>query len=328
MKLKNENCLNEKGMKLLNDFVIKGRDKLVELKNIYQEIKNCIHGFEKACENNIVFSRESIDKNLDKINYDIFNFDSYISQMKFEFNAYIFYTNNKEFSALENEFDNIVTYFKKYFKFKKKYIEINDNNLENISNYIYQDNFRLYFLFFEEKNLQEIVPYFFHCNNIFVILINNNKESEGNIFITKRIIKQMDIESIFRDKINQEIKNNLPFYSEEQMLMPTNLESKLIYDLNNIFKMKGNINIKGLLEKTKFEIPKEKEDELIKYFDKISEIFKIKDSSEIKNVFIRNLNKLKLNILSKHFYSIFFHKIGKHFKKKYEEELAKSNEKN
>ena len=178
MKLKNENCLNEKGMKLLNDFVIKGRDKLIELKNIYQEIKNYIHGFEKACENNIVFSRESIDKNLDKINYDIFNFDSYISRMKFEFNAYIFYTNNKEFSALENEFDYIATYFKKYFKFKKKYIEINDNNLENIFNYIYQDNFRLYFLFFEEKNLKEIFLYSIRCTNIFAIQIINNKESK------------------------------------------------------------------------------------------------------------------------------------------------------
>ena len=89
-----------KGVKLLNDFVIKGSDKLVELKNIYKEIKNYIHEFEKECEINIVFSRETIDKNLDKINYDIFNFDSFISRMKIEFNIYIFYSNNKEFSAL------------------------------------------------------------------------------------------------------------------------------------------------------------------------------------------------------------------------------------
>ena len=81
----------------------------------------------------------------------------------------------------------------------------------------------------------------------------------------------MKIELEFREKINHIIKNYQPFHYKKQILMPTNLESKPINDLNKIFNVNGNINIRNILEEIKFEIPKKKEDELIKYFKEISE---------------------------------------------------------
>ena len=327
MKLKNDGCLNDKGGKLLINYTKKKNDRFLELKSIYQKIKNIILEFEKKCENYIAFSRERVDKIFDKFDYNIFDFAHYISQMKFEFNAYIFYNNNDEFESLKKDYKNIATYFKKYFKLKIKQFQLNDNNLRNILNYIEQDIYSLYFLFFEEKSILKIDPSIFRYKNMFVFQINKNKESQMYLpFKTDKLIEQMSIESKFRDAINQDIKNNLPFYLKPQMLMPTNLESKLLNDLKIIFKVKGNINIKDYLEKLKFEIPKEKEDELLNYIDKITEILKIKDSSEIKDIFTKNLNKLILNLLSKHIYFIFVHKIGKHFRNKYEEELSKSIE--
>ena len=327
MKLKNDGCLNDKGEKLLINDTKKMNDRFLEFKNIYKKIKNIILEFEKKCENYIAFSRESVDKIFDKFDYNIFDFTHYITQMKFEFNAYIFYNNKDEFESLKKDYKNIATYFKKYFKLKIKQFQLNGNNLRNILNYIEQDIYNLYFLFFEEKSIQKIDPSIFRYKNMFVFQINKNKESQIYLpFKTDKLIEQMNIESIFRDAINQDIKNNLPFYLKPQILMPTNLESKLINDLKIIFKVKGNINIKDFLEKLKFEIPKEKEDELLNYIDKITEILKIKDSSEIKDIFTKNLNKLILNLLSKHIYFIFVHKIGKHFRNKYEEELSKSIE--
>ena len=327
MKLKNDGCLNDKGEKLLINDTKKMNDRFLEFKNIYKKIKNIILEFEKKCENYITFSRESVDKIFDKFDYNIFDFTHYISQMKFEFNAYIFYNNKDEFESLKKDYKNIATYFKKYFKLKIKQFQLNGNNLRNILNYIEQDIYNLYFLFFEEKSIQKIDPSIFRYKNMFVFQINKNKENQIYLpFKTDKLIEQMNIESIFRDAINQDIKNNLPFYLKPQILIPTNLESKLINDLKIIFKVKGNINIKDFLEKLKFEIPKEKEDELLNYIDKITEILKIKDSSEIKDIFTKNLNKLILNLLSKHIYFIFVHKIGKHFRNKYEEELSKSIE--
>ena len=327
MKLKNDGCLNDKGEKLLINDTKKMNDRFLEFKNIYKKIKNIILEFEKKCENYIAFSRESVDKIFDKFDYNIFDFTHYISQMKFEFNAYIFYNNKDEFESLKKDYKNIATYFKKYFKLKIKQFQLNGNNLRNILNYIEQDIYNLYFLFFEEKSIQKIDPSIFRYKNMFVFQINKNKENQIYLpFKTDKLIEQMNIESIFRDAINQDIKNNLPFYLKPQILMPTNLESKLINDLKIIFKVKGNINIKDFLEKLKFEIPKEKEDELLNYIDKITEILKIKDSSEIKDIFTKNLKKLILNLLSKHIYFIFVHKIGKHFRNKYEEELSKSIE--
>ena len=327
MKLKNDGCLNDKGEKLLINDTKKMNDRFLEFKNIYKKIKNIILEFEKKCENYIAFSRESVDKIFDKFDYNIFDFTHYISQMKFEFNAYIFYNNKDEFESLKKDYKNIATYFKKYFKLKIKQFQLNGNNLRNILNYIEQDIYNLYFLFFEEKSIQKIDPSIFRYKNMFVFQINKNKENQIYLpFKTDKLIEQMNIESIFRDAINQDIKNNLPFYLKPQILIPTNLESKLINDLKIIFKVKGNINIKDFLEKLKFEIPKEKEDELLNYIDKITEILKIKDSSEIKDIFTKNLKKLILNLLSKHIYFIFVHKIGKHFRNKYEEELSKSIE--
>ena len=327
MKLKNDGCLNDKGEKLLINDTKKKNDRFLELKSIYKKIKNIILEFEKKCENYIEFSRESVDKIFDKFDYNIFDFAHYISQMKFEFNAYIFYNNKDEFESLKKDYKNIATYFKKYFKLKIKQFQLNGNNLRNILNYIEQDIYSLYFLFFEEKSILKIDPSIFRYKNMFVFQINKNKESQIYLpFKTDKLIEQMSIESKFRDAINQDIKNNLPFYLKPQILMPTNLESKLLNDLKIIFKVKGNINIKDYLEKLKFEIPKEKEDELLNYIDKITEILKIKDSSEIKDIFTKNLNKLILNLLSKHIYFIFVHKIGKHFRNKYEEELSKSIE--
>ena len=327
MKLKNDGCLNDKGEKLLINDTKKMNDRFLEFKNIYKKIKNIILEFEKKCENYIAFSRESVDKIFDKFDYNIFDFTHYITQMKFEFNAYIFYNNKDEFESLKKDYKNIATYFKKYFKLKIKQFQLNGNNLRNILNYIEQDIYNLYFLFFEEKSIQKIDPSIFRYKNMFVFQINKNKENQIYLpFKTDKLIEQMNIESIFRDAINQDIKNNLPFYLKPQILIPTNLESKLINDLKIIFKVKGNINIKDFLEKLKFEIPKEKEDELLNYIDKITEILKIKDSSEIKDIFTKNLNKLILNLLSKHIYFIFVHKIGKHFRNKYEEELSKSIE--
>ena len=105
--------------------------------------------------------------------------------------------------------------------------------------------------------------------------------------------------------------------------MPDNLENKLINDLNSIFNVKGKLNIKGITNEIKFDIPKDKENELLKYFDEISDKLKInkENYSEIKNIFKTILDELKKNLLSKNFYKIFFKKIRKHFQKKIEEKL-------
>ena len=324
-ELNNAHCLNEKGKELLNNFAIKKRDRLIELKDKYQEIKNIIHEFEKKCEQNIVFNKEEIDKIFSKINFDIFDLDDFISKNKYEFNTYIFYNKKDGISSLQKEYEDIIEYFKKYFKFKIKESEISKKKLDNIFNYIRQDKNTIFFLILEDKNISTFFPYCLHLTNIFIFQINN-KGSRKVPLDPKYLIEQMNIASKFRDKINQDIKKNLPYYSDEQMLMPTNLENKLSNDLNKIFKVKESkeINIKDFIEKVKFDIPKEKEDELIKYFDEISKIFIIKDNSEIKKIFITNLNKLIQNVLSKHFYFIFIHKIGKNFREKYIEELTKS----
>ena len=112
------------------------------------------------------------------------------------------------------------------------------------------------------------------------------------------------------------------------MLMPTNLENKLTKDLNVIFKINGILNLQDIVKEIEFDIPEENEKELIEYFNEILDKLEIKkkDCSEIEKVFKTNLEKLKKNILSRHFYNLFIYKIGKHFIKKCEEELMKSIE--
>jgi len=325
IQLKNGNCLNQNG-ELLKDYVTKKNDRLLKLKNIYQEIKNKILEFEKKCEKYISFDKENIENILNKIDYNIYDYNCYISQIKFEYEAYIFYNNENEFLSSKKDYQNIISRFKKYFKFKINLYEINKDkiDLKNIFNYMKQGLYRINFIFFDAKILNIMFPYINKSGiNIYSFQININPESQNNDFDTKKLLERMKIELKFREKINHDIKHNLPFHYEEQMLMPTNLESKLINDLNKIFKVNGNINIRNILEEIKFEIPKEKEDELIKYFDEIAETLEIKDISEIKNTFISNLKKLEQNLLSKHFYFIFIHKIGKYFRKKYEEGLGK-----
>ena len=199
--------------------------------------------------------------------------------------------------------------------------------MKNIFDYLHQDIHRINFIFFDAKNIKKLFYYIIMGGvKIYAFQINIDEESQNVPLNTKMLLERMKIELKFREKINHDIKNNLPFHYEKQMLMPTNLESKLINDLNKIFKVNGNINIRNILKEIKFEISKEKEDELIKNFDEITKILEIKDISEIKNTFISNLKKLEQNLLSKHFYFIFIHKIGKYFRKKYEEEFRKTLE--
>ena len=110
--------------------------------------------------------------------------------------------------------------------------------------------------------------------------------------------------------------------------MPTNLADKLSKDLKVIFKIKKDLNLQEIIKEINFAIPVNSENELINYFDEISKKLDIKNEyiSEIKEVFKTNLDKLKKNILSRHFYNIFIYKIGKHFRKKFEDELKKNLE--
>ena len=147
-------------------------------------------------------------------------------------------------------------------------------------------------------------------------------------FNADNFIKKINIESRIKDKLQEEIKRNQLLFSEEIMLMPTNLVNKLTKDLNVIFKINGILNLQDIVKEIEFDIPEKNEKELIEYFNEILDKLEIKkiDCSEIEKVFKTNLEKLKKNILSRHFYNLFIYKIGKHFIKKCEEELMKSIE--
>jgi len=139
-----------------------------------------------------------------------------------------------------------------------------------------------------------------------------------------KLINKINIETYLKRIINQEINNYQSSYFEEQRLMPSNLENKLTNDLNKIFKIDGLLNIEGITNEIEFDIPESNEKELLKYFDRISEILKIgkiKNYLEIKTNFIKNFGELKANILSRYFYNEFLHKIGNHFAKKLKEGL-------
>ena len=166
--------------------------------------------------------------------------------------------------------------------------------------------------------------------NIFIFSINNEKYNKRIYFNAGDFIKEINIESRIKDKLQEEIKRNQLLFSEEIMLMPINLENKLTKDLNVIFKINGILNLQDIVKEIEFDIPEENEKELIEYFNEILdklEIKKIKiDCLEIEKVFKTNLEKLKKNILSRHFYNLFIYKIGQHFIKKFKEELMKSIE--
>ena len=321
-KLKNLECLNKKGMEL-NEYTIKKRNNLEELKNKYHEIKKIIHEFEKKCENNIVFNKKIIDNIFDKFDFNIFDFDSFISQIKIECKTYIFGKINDKESK-----DIIISIFKKFFKFYTKYSQSNREILRKIFEFSKQDKHTIYFLIFYGNFPDYFVSLLSHYKNenIFTFQINNEKNNEIIKFFPDDLIKQINIESKIKDKLQEEIKRNQPLFSKEKMLMPNDLEYKLTQDLNMIFKINGILNLKEILNEIKFDIPEKSKKELIEYLYKISDKLEIKkiDLLEIEKVFKTNLDKLIKNILSRHFYDIFIYKIGKHFKKKFEEELMKS----
>jgi len=322
--LKEQECLNDKGMKL-NDYIDKRSKSILNLEEKYNEIKSTINEFEKECRKNIVFNKESIDNIFDEINFDIFDFDYFISRHKFQCNAFIFF---KE----ENNSENIViSKLQKYFQFNKENSELNIKLVEKkIFDFQKIDKDTPYFLIFKNE-----VPNFIWFlamrakKPIFIFLLGNkgDKGEENVIYFTSDdLINKINIETSLKRIINQEISSYQSSYFEEQRLMPTNLGKKLTNDLNIIFKINGNLNIEGIIHKIKFEIPETNENKLLNYFDKISKILtieKMNNYPEIKINFIKNFGELKVNILSRHFYNVFLHKIGNHFAKKLKEGLNK-----
>ena len=331
-KLKNLDCLNKNGMDL-NDYTIKKSNNLEELKKKYHEIKSIIHEFEKKCENNIVFNKKSIDKIFDKIDFNIFDFDCFISQIKLECKTYIFsQKEDKKLSPMMESEDIIISNFKKYFKFYTKHSQLSEIILNQIFKFIEQDKHTIYFLIFDGYLPDYLITVYsqYRMKNIFIFSINNEKYNKRIYFNAGDFIKEINIESRIKDKLQEEIKRNQLLFSEEIMLMPINLENKLTKDLNVIFKINGILNLQDIVKEIEFDIPEENEKELIEYFNEILdklEIKKIKiDCLEIEKVFKTNLEKLKKNILSRHFYNLFIYKIGQHFIKKFKEELMKSIE--
>jgi len=316
--LKEQEFLNDKGMKL-NDYIDKTSKNILNLKKEYHEIKNIIHEFEIKYEKNIVFKKESIDNIFEEVNFDIFDFDDFISKHKFQCNAFIFFKNEKN---LENI---IFSKLKKYFQFKIEYLEKDKEKVEKkIFENVELDKDTSYFLIFKEEVPQFI--WFFaigYKQTVFIFLLNNEDGENVIFFDSDLLINKINIETSLKRMINQEI--NQSSYFEEQKLMPTNLGNKLINDLNIIFKIKSPLNIEGIVNKIKFDIPEPNEKELLQYFDRISEILKIgkmKNYLEIKTNFIKNFGELKVNILSRHFYNEFLYKIGNHFAKKLKEGLT------
>ena len=102
-RLKELKYLNESENDL-NKYADKKRKYLLNLKSIYHDIKSIIQEFGKKCDKNIRFSKESIDKILDEIDYNIFDFDNFISKHKFQCNAFIFF---KEDESSKNSYENI-----------------------------------------------------------------------------------------------------------------------------------------------------------------------------------------------------------------------------
>jgi len=317
--LNKKECLNDKGMKL-NDYIDKRSKDILNLKKKYHEIKSIIHEFEKECEKNIVFKKESLNNIFDKINFDIFDFDHFISKHKFQCNAFIFFKDEKNFENI------VISKLKKFFQFNIEYFE---ENFENVEKKVFEigelDKDTPYFLIFKEE-----VPLFiwFLANNYngtsFIFLLSNKDGKNVIYFKRDKLINKINIETSLKRIINKEINSFQSSYFKEQRLMPTNLENKLTNDLNKIFKINSPLNIEGITNEIEFDIPESNEKELLKYFDRISKILKIdemKNYPEIKTNFIKNFGELKVNILSRHFYNIFLHKIGNHFAKKLKEGL-------
>jgi len=324
--IKEQGCFNENGNNL-NDYIDKKKDSLLNLKNKYYEIKSTIDEFEKECENNIVFTEESIDKIINEIDFNIFDFDNFISKHKFQCNAFIFF---KEAINSENI---IISNLKKFFQFKKEYLDINKEKMKKeIFDIAKKDKDTPYFLIFEKTIPQLLLSLICDYNeNIFIFLLNNEEGENAICFNPDKLINKINIETSFRNIINQEINNYQSSYLEDQRLMPSNLGNKLINDLKIIFKLKRPLNIESITNKIIFDIPEENEKKLFKYFDNLSDKLRIKNMNyypEIKTNFTANLAELKKNILPRHFYNIFFHKIGNHFSNKVKEELLNNISKN
>ena len=230
---------------------------------------------------------------------------------------------------MESE-DIIISNFKKYFKFHIKHSQLSEIILTKIFKFIEQDKRTIYFLIFDGYLPDYLITLYsqYQTDNFFTFSINNEKNNERTYFYPDNFIKKINIESRIKDKLQEEIKRNQLLFSEEIMLMPTNLVNKLTKDLNVIFKINGILNLQDIVKEIEFDIPEKNEKELIEYFNEILDKLEIKkiDCSEIEKVFKTNLEKLKKNILSRHFYNLFIYKIGKHFIKKCEEELMKSIE--
>ena len=263
-----------------------------------------------------MFRNESIDKIFDKIDFNIFNVDNFISKHKFQCNVFVFFQDDKNYENI------VISILKKYFIFNTQHSD--EKKLKKIIEFAKLDKDTPYFLIFKDRFPWEmLISLLFGVLNVFLFRENNEKKVKP-LFLPENLIKQLSIENRLRDIINQEIINYQSSYYEEQRLMPTNLENKLINDLNIIFNVKENLNIKGIVNEIKFDIPEEKENELLQYFDTISNKLEIKsiEKNEIKNIFKTNLDELKKNILSRHFYNILLQRVGGHVKKKIEEDLS------
>ena len=271
--------------------------------------------------------KENIDKIINEIDFNIFDFDDFISRHKFQCNVFIFF---KEAINSENF---VISNLKKYFQFKKEYLDINKEKMKKeIFDIAKLDKNTPYFLIFKKTKPEFLFSLYDGYNeNIFIFLLNNEDRKNMLYFNPDKLIKKINIETSLKKIINKEINNYQSSYFEEQKLMPTNLGNKLINDLKIIFKLKRPLNIECITNKIIFNIPEENEKELFKYFDNILDKLKIKNMNyypEIKTNFTLNLGELKKNILSRHFYNVFLHKIGSHFSKKVKEELLNNISKN
>jgi hypothetical protein len=316
-RLKELNYLNENANEL-NEYVEKKAKYLLSLKNKYHEIKSIIHEFEKNCEKNLVFSKDSIDNILDEVDFNIFDFDNFISKHKFQCNTFIFFKEDENFENI------VISNLENYFNFNTQHLENNNEKMNMIFKSAELDKDTPFFLIFEKDFPSEILPLLMYNpnRNIFIFQLKNEESRVG--FIPDVLLKKLNIETKFKNIINQDINYYQSSYFEEERLMPTNLENKLINDLNIIFNIREKLNIKGIINKIKFDIPEENENELLNYLDEITDNLKIKNIEnylEIKKIFKKNFDELKKNILSRHFYDIFLQKIRKHFQKKMEERL-------
>ena len=316
-RLKELNYLNEKANDL-KKYVDKKAKYLIELKNKYHKIKSIIHEFEKNCEKNIVFNKDSIDNILDEIDFNIFDFDNFILKHKFQCNMFICFEED------ENSENIVISNLGNYFNFKTEYPGNNKEKMEIIFKFAKIDKDTPYFLIFEKNIPIKVISLLTEDTNknIFIFEIKNEESRIG--FNPDNLLQKLNIETKFKNIINQDINYYQSSYFEEQRLMPFNLGNKLINDLNIIFNLREKLNIKGIINKIKFDIPEENENKLLNYLDEISANLKINNKEnylEIKNIFKKNFDELKKNILSRHFYDIFLQKIRKHFQKKMEEKL-------